>query len=158
MARNLRKAKGRSQSHSFVMFPHHLLCHQKFYALSGNACKALLYLSSQFKGHNNGDLQIAWKIAKKKGWTSNGSLRGGVKELIEAGFVVTSRQGGRNCCSLYALTWFAIDDCGGKLDIPASNKAPNDWLLDDRMSEPAVVQSTPIADQSDGKRLQGGVN
>ena len=29
---------------------------------------------------------------------------------------------------LFALAWFPIDECGRKLDIPASNVAPNDWL------------------------------
>ena len=48
-------------------------------------------------------------------------------ELIERGFIAVSRQGGRNKCSLYAVTWQPIDDCKGKLDIGASNKPLNLW-------------------------------
>lgn len=122
------KATGKGKDASFVMFQTRILQDPTFLALSPRASKALLYLASQFNGYNNGDLSIAWKIAKDKGWTSNASLRLGTRELIEAGFVVETRIGGRNRCSLFALAWFPIDECGGKLDLPPTKVAPNDWL------------------------------
>ena len=128
MGRNIRKAKGRAEGHSFVMYQTRVLRHPKFRALSPRANKAVNYLAAQYQGTNNGDLCIAWKIARKNGWTSIGSLRSAVIELIDAGFVVQTRQGGRNSASLYALTWFAIDECGGKLDVTPTRVAPNNWL------------------------------
>ena len=143
MGRNMRKSKGRAESHSFVMYQSRVLNDPKFLALSPRAHKTVNYLAGQYRGNNNGDLCIAWKIARKKGWTSNGSLRAGVRELVEAGFVVQTRQGGRNSASLYALAWFCIDECGGKLDVPATRIAPNTWLKIGNSSEPIAVQCEP---------------
>ncbi len=64
---------------------------------------------------------------KEPGWNSSDQLCKAKNELIERGFIVISRQGGRNLCNLYAVTLAAIDDCKGKLDIGASNKALNSW-------------------------------
>lgn len=48
-----------------------------------------------------------------------------LKELEDAEFLIVSRQGGKNQCSLYALTCFRIDDCGH--DLPSTSRAPDDW-------------------------------
>ena len=145
MARSMRKAKGRAEGHPFVMYQRRVLTDPKFQRLSPRAHKALNYLAGQIRGNNNGDLSIAWKIAREKGWTSNGSLRGGAKELLEAGFIVQTRQGGRNVANLYALAWFPIDACGGKLDVSPTHVAPNTWLTIGNLSEPAAVQREPNA-------------
>jgi hypothetical protein len=157
MARTLFKARGRkgngkTTSHSFVMFQHRILQDPSFMALSAHACKALLFLASQYGGSNNGDLTIAWKVAKAKGMSANGALQRATRELVEAGFVITTRQGGRNRCSLFALSWFPINECDGKLDVPATNIAPNTWLFKNRMSEPPRVQCGLPAVQSGQKR------
>ena len=94
---SLRRSKTRRLTeHSFVLFQHRMLKDPAFRRLSGRACRALFFLASQYKGKNNGDLTIAWKIAREAGFRSNGNLRVAVQELIEAGFVVLTRQGGRN--------------------------------------------------------------
>ena len=49
------------------------------------------------------------------------------RELLESGLITVSRQGGKNQCTLYALTFLAIDDCGGKLDMGETCRAPDDW-------------------------------
>lgn len=118
---------GRRKTHTFVQFPHYMLRHEKLRRLSGRASKALLYLASQYNGHNNGDLQITAKLAGPFGWMSNANRQSAQRELIEAGFIVQTRQGGRNQCSLFALTWFEIDECDGKLDVPATSVASNEW-------------------------------
>jgi hypothetical protein len=133
---------------SFVRFEHRLLDHPAFHALSPIAAKALLFMAGQYKGSNNGDLTIAWKIAKAKGLRSNDTLRRGTLELIEAGFIIQTRQGGRNRCSLFALAWFPIDECGGKLDISATRTAPIDWHKLGTLSEPDTVQLAARAVQS----------
>jgi hypothetical protein len=138
MSRRARKF-GKS-AHSFVRIEHRMLLHPAFGKLSSNACKALLFLASQYRGENNGDLTIAWRIAKDKGFRSNGSLRVSTLELVTAGFVIRTRQGGRNQCSLFALSWFPINHCDGKLDVPATSIASNEWMWNDRTCEPSVVQ------------------
>jgi hypothetical protein len=73
-------------------------------------------------------------------------------ELLEAGFVIQTRLGGRNKCALFALTWFGIDECGGKLDIPATPVPPNDWLRKNANGEPPAVQPAPPTVQSGEKK------
>jgi len=142
------RATGRGKSASFVQLPHDLLRDSKFQALSPNACKALLFLVTQYTGYNNGDFGIAWKIAKDKGWTSKGALHAAVEELCEAGFAMLTRQGGRNRCSLYAVTWFSIDECAGKLDVAATRVAPRSWRPIGNLSGPRTVQFAPSTVQS----------
>jgi hypothetical protein len=141
------KATGKGKTHSFVQFPHVMLTHPAFLNLSGRACKALLYLAGQYKGGNNGDLQATIKVARAAGWSSASNLQAATRELEEAGFIVKSRQGGRNRCSLYALTWFAVDQCDGKLDIPVTRVASNDWRKI-RICTPPVGQLDPPVGQS----------
>jgi hypothetical protein len=158
MARNRVKSMGRRESHSFVQFQHRMLRDPRFLSLSGRACKALLFLAGQYYGTNNGDLTIAWKIARARGIKGNGNLRIAVQELIKAGFVIQSRQGGRNRCSLFALAWFPIDECDGKLEIPASRIAPDDWLQKNTKSEPPAVQFAYPAVQSGKDHSRNGVH
>ena len=146
-----KRFKRRGDTASFVMFQHRMLRDRRFISLSGRACHALLYLAGQFNGKNNGDLGIAWTVARAKGVTSNSNLRAGVNELLDRGFIVLTRQGGRNKCSLYALGWFPIDECGGKLDIPATRVAPNDWLWKNETSKPPAVQHEPSTVQLEKK-------
>lgn len=141
------RAKGRANGHSFVALPHHLLEHPAFLELSGYATKALLLLAAQYKGKNNGDLCATQELAARSGWTSKGSFHRALVELEAAGFIVKTRQGGRNRCSLYALAWKPIDECGGKLDVPASRVASNEWLHG-RKSHPPVGQLAPPVGQS----------
>jgi hypothetical protein len=120
----------------------------KFQALPARAHKAYNYLASQYTGNNNGDLQMAWSIAKGKGWTSNSSLAAALRELIEAGFVMRTRQGWKNRCSLYALTCFPIHNCKGKHDEKPTNTAPALWLKPGNLCGPPAVQREPPAVQS----------
>ncbi len=125
--RGLFNNKGRSPNGSFVQLPHRLLNEPKFLGLSGNAVKLLLDLFSQFKGKNNGDFSIAWSRMKARGWRSKSTLHRAKDELIAAGMITTTRQGGLGFCSLYAVTWLAIDECGGKLDIEPTRVAQGTW-------------------------------
>ncbi|WP_125181311.1 hypothetical protein [Thiohalobacter thiocyanaticus] len=84
-------------------------------------------LSYQYRGSNNGDLCAAWAIMQKRGWLSRVTLGKAIRELKDTGFIVVSRQGGKNKASLYALTWEGIDECDGKLDIAPRKTPPNDW-------------------------------
>jgi hypothetical protein len=94
----------RKHKHSFVAFPHHMLRSPALVQLSGWACKTLLFLAEQYNGSNNGDLQATFEKAKAAGWTSKANFWRGLRELGDQGLAVKSRQGGRDRCSLYALT------------------------------------------------------
>lgn len=127
MARTWLKTKGRRESGSFVALPHAVIGSDEWAALSAQAVKLLLDLYSQYKGKNNGDLTLAWSIMKPRGWKSKETLYRARDELMEAGWIICARQGGRHIPSLYAVTWQAIDECGGKLDIDETRTAPGTW-------------------------------
>lgn len=129
-----RKNPKRSGNLSFAAKPHHIF-RPNFAAgkpspaaiLSHKAAHMLDNLIAQFKGNNNGDLSAAPKIMKLFGWTSQGSIHSALTELLGLGFIEQTRQGGKNQCSLYAVTWLPIDECNNKLDVRPTKLASNLW-------------------------------
>lgn len=136
MAITRAKAKGRRNEHTFAGLPHAVLKTQKYASLSGWAVKLLVDITNQFDGSNNGDLQASWTCMRKVGWRSKGTLYGAAGELLDVGFILKTRQGGRNQCSLYAITWKPIDHCPDKrtkhhkLDVDPTRTAPGTWRDD----------------------------
>jgi hypothetical protein len=55
---------------------------------------------------------------QKRGWKSKATLDKAIKELVKENLIILSRQGHFrkpfDRCSLYAITWKAIDECPGK--------------------------------------------
>ena len=100
--------------------------------LSAHDVKLLIDLLSQYNGSNNGDFCATFSLMKPRGWRSKGTLSTALKNLLSAGFIEISRQGGRNLCSLYAVTFYAVDDCKGKLEINATSYPKSLW----RKNEP----------------------
>lgn len=95
--------------------------------LSHKAAHLLDNLAAQYNGTNNGDLSAAPKIMQLFGWKSRGSINDALIELLALGFIELTRQGGRNQCNLYALTWLPIDECKGKLDVSPTRVQSNLW-------------------------------
>lgn len=121
------RAKSRKTGKPFFRFYRDVLESHEYSLLSGNAVKLLLDLGSQYRGNNNGDLGVWWKLMRSKGWKSKATLYRALNELEAAEFILRTRQGGMNRANLFALTWFPIDECSGKLDVRPSNVAPNTW-------------------------------
>ena len=128
MAKGYKQGKRKAGGGRFAAFPAQMLDHPNFAALSPRA-KALLFpLTAQYNGHNNGDLCASFSVMRTHGWTSNDQLRKALRELLDSGFLIQTRQGRRpNVPTLYALGWRAIDDCGGKLELNATVTAPDTW-------------------------------
>lgn len=112
---------------SFLALPHHFLKHHKFGNLSGNAVKLLIEVIMNFSGFNNGDLSAPYSKLKYRGWKSKGTLSRAIKELLDTGFLIKTRQGGKHKCSLYGFSLWSIDECDGKLDIRSSKNPTNEW-------------------------------
>lgn len=106
----------------FVALPHTVLRSAEFAALSPRAVKLLCDLLAQYKGDNNGDLCAAMKLMKSRGWQGAATISRAVAELRRAEFIVTTRQGGKHKASLFAVTFYSIDWCGGKLEIKAPSR------------------------------------
>ncbi|WP_200935587.1 hypothetical protein [Rhodanobacter sp. Soil772] len=125
--RDRAKHKGRKVQGGFTLIPHAVQDGPNWRACGGSAIKLLCDLARQYRGSNNGDLCASMSMLKPKGWTSPETVNYALRELRHYGLIVQTRQGGLHAASLYALTWHAIDECGGKLDCAATTVAPCSW-------------------------------
>ncbi|SFK65035.1 hypothetical protein SAMN05216302_101187 [Nitrosomonas aestuarii] len=137
----------RREPGGFAALPHCLLGSKVYIELSAHAVKLLNDLLAQFKGFNNGDLCLSWSIMVKRGWKSRDTLNKARKELLDVELIVVSRYGDRKRPHLYALTFFAIDECGGKLDVKATERPLSLWRLHEPLPQ-FKIKSTPTADVS----------
>ena len=130
----------RTEKGGYVAIPHCVIRSHGYANLSAYAVKLVNELLSQYYGSNNGDLQATFSLLKNRGWKSKGTLNKAIKELVASGFVEVSRQGGRNKCSLYAMSFYAIDECNGKLDIQATTKPTSLWRKNEPVPDIQVLQ------------------
>ena len=121
------KHKGRREGGTFVAMPHAVIASDNWRQCSATAIKVLIALARQYNGNNNGDLSAAMKIMKPLGWKSSDTVTLALRELRHYGLIVLTRQGEMKKPNLYALTWLSIDECGGKLETPATRIAPGTW-------------------------------
>ena len=125
-----RRIKGR-----FIALPHFVINDPKFLELSPGAVKLLIDIAEQFNLKNNGDLCAAFSIMRRRGWKSKDTLNRKLRELIDAGFIQQTRQGGlNNGPNLYAITWKPIDECldkrgNHKLDVSPTKEPSNLWRV-----------------------------
>lgn len=107
---------------NFTMIPIDCLTHAPL-LLSPHALRVFMILVSKLRGKktkkngathintNNGDLSITHKELEEHGiYTSKSTLVKMLNELIDKGFIIKTRQGGKNLCSLYAVTFQVIGD------------------------------------------------
>lgn len=119
MARNRHKgASDKRDGGAFVAVPLSVLNSRSYLDADPYARTLLFDLVTQYRGNNNGDLCATWRLMKRRGWRSPVTLTRAKQDLLELGLIVETRKGARpNRASLYALTWHALDECGGKLDM-----------------------------------------
>ena len=127
--RALKSAKEARGGGGFLSFRTDVLRSEALRSLSPYATKLLLDLASQWHLGSNGDASAAFEnVMRARGWRSKATLHKSLKELRDSGLIVQTRQGSLHQCSLYALGWLAIDECGGKLDIQPTTRPLNRWL------------------------------
>lgn len=132
MARHdrFKEAKDKRPAGGYVAFPHVVLRSQSYARLSAIAVKLLCDLLAQYRGTNNGDLSIAWKLMKPRGWKSEGTLNRAKDELLDAQFIEVTRHGARpNKAALYGITFFALDE-NPKLEVTAHGFHRGAWNKD----------------------------
>lgn len=121
------KHKGRAETGYFTRLPHAVQDSENWRQCSATGIKLLLDIARQYRGNNNGDLCAALSVLRSRGWRSSDTVGTALRELRHYGLLLLTRQGGLHRPSLYALTWQAIDDCGGKLEVAATKVAPGIW-------------------------------
>lgn len=143
MGSNYPKSKGRgTKSPPFVMLPHHIIDSPNYRQLSYRAKALLVDVLRFYNRRNNGDLAITPKLMKPKGWTSKDQLEKATVELEHYGFIKKSRQGGRNRCNLFALTFYPVDECQGKHDLQPATIATHEWKAE-QLLKPKFRKSLP---------------
>lgn len=126
--RALRAAAEARGGDNFLPFTMGMLKSEAMARLSPYACKLLLDIASQWKLGHNGDANVAFESTMRaRGWKSKATLYKALKEVLESGLIVKTRQGSMHVCSLFGLGWLAIDECDGKLDIAATRGPLYKW-------------------------------
>lgn len=137
--RTLERMKGRKESGTFLRIPTAVLNHSNFTGLSKKAQALLMDIGARFNGFNNGDLAAPWSWMKERGWRSKGTLSNATKELVDAGLLELTRQGGLHGPNLYAFTWIEIHETRTRLDASPTRVASGKW------KQPRVKQMPPAA-------------
>jgi hypothetical protein len=141
---NRSRVKGRRESASFTALPHNIFRSTPdrpapVAMLSKPALALLVDLCQQFDGSNNGNFSAAPKTLAAYGWRSRGAVADALVELVALGFLVQTRQGGRNRCSLYAMTWRGMDE--GPHDASPNPVPSNLWRAEHaHLRDPAFVR------------------
>ncbi len=127
--------KGRGKGPPFLSIEHRIADSAEFGALGGNAIKLLLELARQYRPGKNGDLSIPWSMLRDRGWKSQGTVARAKQELLEAGWIIETRKGGKHKCSLYALSYYPIDESEKHLE-PPTVVAPHLWKQEGKARQP----------------------
>jgi hypothetical protein len=127
--------------------PLDLLRSRAFANLSPHATKLFMDLCSAFGPNSlrNGDITATFSVMKARGWTSKAGLEAAIKELEAAQILITSRQGGRRLCSLYALTPWPLDCDPSKIDIKPGAYTMHDWTQGQGKLQERPSQAQPAA-------------
>lgn len=149
--RNREKYKGRKEWGSFTGIPHAVQDSPNWALCGGTAIKLLDTIARQYNGRNNGDLSAALTVIRRYGWKSPDTVTWALRELRHYGLLLLTRQGGLHGPSLYALSWKAIDECGGKLTCAQPGSvAPGTWKEPrERFQRPAKKQNATTPSVAD---------
>ncbi len=115
-------------SGGFAGIPKFIMSSEDYLNLKGSELRLLMDAAFQFNGRNNGNLSFAYSDMKKRGFTSKATLERARKGLENKGFLEITRVGfagvaGKRQCTLYALTYYPINDIPRvALDCEPTNK------------------------------------
>jgi len=140
--------KGASGEGHRLIVPAAVLNSPNYRGLSHKAKALILDMGARYNGFNNGNLAMPWSWMKLQGWKSKDTLQRAIRELLSAGMIELTRQGGMHAPSLYAYTWVEIHETKAALDVPFTRVASGKWRaqLDPPKTEAPprpLGQSTP---------------
>jgi hypothetical protein len=135
----------------YAMLPEEVLTSEACRTLPNFAFRVLVATAAGYRGNNNGDLAMTWKIARTFGITSQRHLVKALAILLERDLLQKTRQGGKRPLGpcLYALTWRPIDDLKGKIDSGPTPIASHAWAKWAPIpAEPMVANGTRLFKKS----------
>lgn len=127
--------------HDATVMPKRIFTSDEYRSLSGNAIKILHSLMLQYNGFNNGDLSAPLTQSVETFGMTHKTLQRGIRELLDKQFIIVSREGNRKQCTLYALTFYAIDECKGKHDLQPTNYPCEKWKVSRQQLEAVYSQN-----------------
>ncbi|QWD86081.1 hypothetical protein AOC19_04275 [Polynucleobacter asymbioticus] len=110
-SKKLYAAKRDDPNGAVIVIPHYVLNSSAYKTLSGNAIRLMIDIAMQYNGRdNNGSLLASWRyMSERRGWTSAGSLKKALDELLEHQLIFKTVQGHRpNKASWFAICWVAL--------------------------------------------------
>ena len=118
-------------------------------SLSPHGTKMLIDFVSRLGPHasGNGDLSAAPEFLESRGWRSKATAQASIRELIDADLLLVTRQGGRNRCSLYAVTLWPINCDPSKLDTGPGSFTTTDWARTKGSEAPASKEAPAVWNQ-----------
>ena len=141
-----KKAKsGKLDIGRFTALPHNVIHSFEYRALGFAARSLLIDIAAQYNQSNNGKLVCAMKYLKPLGWSSNGTISTALKQLINSGLLIQTRQGMKpplSRAAWFAIGWFSLDVYDG-LDI--------DPLKYQRCRLNLINMTSPIIGVANGK-------
>jgi hypothetical protein len=143
-----KESRDKRDGGGFMTLPLSVINGRAYIEAGPHARMLLVDLFAQYRGDNNGDLCACWKFMQARGWRSETTLTKAKRELLDLGLIVETRKGARpNKASLYAVTWCALDHCGGKLDMSPAGFPRGAYRLRDPLPplKPKNASLTPPA-------------
>ena len=130
MTNRMKNAHQLSKGDQYALIPRKVATSDAYLSLTASALKLLTLALCNFNGRNNGDIALTQSNLRKHGFTSADTLNRSIKQLLENGLLVLTRQGGfagggKNP-NLYAFSWLNIPQTT-KLEITTPAKASDAW-------------------------------
>lgn len=147
MGSKRKRSNGRSPKEPFVRLPNRLIDAPAFISLHPSALQVLLMLARQYSGGNNGALMATKAKFEGRGIHENSGRRG-LEMLRDRKIAAINREGYFRRPTLYALTFYEIDDChwvSGQLLLAPTYVAQHDylrWCPQSKTGVPQCVQTT----------------
>ena len=106
---NRKKIKRYGNRRPYGAIDHVVIDSPAYASLRHSSVRLLNILTRQLTKDNNGHLQATYSYCGKRGFGSENTLRLGIDDLIDKGFIYRTRSRGANGVpSLYAVTWLSI--------------------------------------------------
>jgi len=134
----------------FTGLPVVLLQSDSYLNLKPVAQKIYTFVCSQYNGSNNGDLTCTPKAMKSKYrmQVSDKTVYRSIAELVNAGVMLRTVQGGKHKASRFAVSIYAIDD-GGDMEKETKTALTHRFLRADKVIKIKSAASLVIAKPPD---------
>lgn len=142
------RRRAKSQ-HPYAAIEHRVIDSPAFQDIKHSSSRLLLILARQLNQYgNNGHLQATWSYCRLRGFGSEETLRGAIRDLIAHRLLYRTHSSGANKqWAKYALTWLPIRD--------SKNLYLHAWEMDAWRNWQPGKKSTPKKAVDQAPRLQG---